>query len=215
MRIKNIVLAMVVIFVVAASASAGNLFYSTNAAGTLFVGGVNSLTLNSTSGPNATLVFTPNPGQSTTTPSNIDLGEFDLYCTGGSNGCTASSNTVFGAFTFDLVVTDTTDNNAIGQFVGTSTGGNVNLTGSTINVNWTPTQLGPGTLNALSGNFGMTEFLKQQPLTSIVAPNSGDNPGRTTVQAYVVSAPEPSSFALIGGALLGIGVLRRKILSRP
>lgn len=193
----------------AAGANAGQIIYNTNAAGTEFVSPVSGLTLDSSSGPAATLVFTPNGGTTTGTPSNIDLGHFDLYCL-ASNGCTTGTDSHFVAFTFDLIVTDTTDG-ATGEFIGTSLGGEVAINASTINVTWTPTQLGPGTTNTSSGNFGLTIFGKQQPLTSIVAPNSGSTPGDTTVQADISSAtPEPASIGLIGAGLIGLAFAGRR-----
>ena len=44
----------------------------------------------------------------------------------------------------------------------------------------------------------------------IVAPNSGTPPGDTTIQGQVSATPEPATLSLIGGALLGLGFLRRK-----
>jgi hypothetical protein len=47
------------------------------------------------------------------------------------------------------------------------------------------------------------------------APNSGTNAGGTTVQGFVDSAaiPEPATLGLVGGALLGLGILKRKKLA--
>jgi hypothetical protein len=110
-----------------------------------------------------------------------------------------------------LVITDTTDG-ASGQFVGSSTGGAVfsNLSGLT--VNWVPLILGPGTTNTLSGNFGTT-FFTTTTFTGLAAPNSGTPPGDTTVQGFVSSTPEPTTYGLVGGGLLGLGLLRRKRFS--
>jgi hypothetical protein len=75
--------------------------------------------------------------------------------------------------------------------------------------------IGPGTMNVLTGNFGTTEFNLISPITLIDAPNSGTPPGDSTVNGQLVSgAPEPTTFALIGGALLGFGFLKRKKASQ-
>jgi len=103
---------------------------------------------------------------------------------------------------------------ATGIFVGTSTGGTIWHDTSEIFLIWSPLQLGPGTSNAASGNFGPT-FFNKQLRTDIVAPNSGSPAGDTTLQGFVDSTPEPATFSLIGGALLGLAFLRRKKLSRP
>lgn len=190
----------------AISANAGPINYTTNSAGTEFVLGINSLTLNSTSGQAGTLTFEPNGSSASGTPSNIDLGDFILACP----SCTAIQSTIFGAFTFDLIVDDTTDG-ATGEFVGTSTGGTVSINSSTVQIDWqSPLQIGPNTNATLSGNFGTTYFDMVSPDSLIVAPNSGSNPGDTTIQAQVNATPEPSTLGLVGGALIALGLLRRK-----
>jgi len=193
----------------ASSVFAGGIVsYTTNAAGSEFVGGVNSTILNSSAGQAATLTFTGNVSSGTGVPSNINLGDFLLACP----TCTTAQSTTFGAFVFDLVVTDTTDG-ATGQFVGTSTGGTVSINSSTIQIDWTsptPLQLGPGTLGAISGNFGSSIFGKNTSISSIVAPNSGGNPGDTTVQGQITQTPEPAAVSLFGSALIGMALLGRK-----
>jgi hypothetical protein len=206
-------IAGVAILMMAVSANAGPISYTTNSTGTQFVsGGTLPLVVDSTGGVAGTLTFVPNTTSNTGVPSNIDLGDFLMACP----NCTTSQTTIFSAFTFDLVVDDTTDN-ATGEFIGTSTGGTVSSNSSTVQINWqSPLQIGPGTSNVLSGNFGMTFFDIVSPTSLIVAPNSGSNPGDTTIQGQVNSTatPEPATFALVGGALIALGLLRRKHLPR-
>jgi len=196
-----------VLLLLAAHANASTLIsYTTNDAGTEFVGGVNSLTLNDVSGAAATLMFSPNSSSGTGVPSNINFGSFLLSC----STCTNVQDTVFGAFTFDLIIDDTTDG-ATGEFVGTSSGGMVSLNSSNIQVNWqAPYIIGPGTVNAVSGNFGNTTFDMISPTTLIGAPNSGSTPGTSSVSGQVASTPEPATFAMIGAALFGLGLRGRK-----
>jgi hypothetical protein len=191
-----------------ASASASTITFNTNAAGTHFNPGT-SLTLTQTSGAAATLVYVPNGNVTIGVPSNVSLGDFDLTCP----GCTTLAGGVsafFNPFTFNLVVTDVTDSNATGTFVGTSTGGAVYSDLSGITITWAPLQLGPGTSNATGGtNFGTT-FFQTSSFTGVPAPNS--NGGVVTVQGFLGSTavPEPMSFVLIGTGLLGLGLLRRR-----
>lgn len=200
------------VLMMAASVRASTVTYNTNAAGTGFAG--TSLTLNNTLGVAATLTYIPDANITTGIPSNVNFGNFTLVCPTCSTqaGGVGSS---FGAFLFDLIITDVTDG-ATGKFVGSSTGGNVFSDVSQLTVNWAPLQLGPGTKNALSGNFGPTSFTTTV-FTGIVAPNSGAVPGQSTVQGFVDSTlvPEPATFGLIGGALVAFGIVRRKRASRP
>ena len=207
-RFIQVVTIVAVAVMMAASASATPITYNTNTAATQFVSS-GTLTLNQNSGAAATLVFSPIGSTAVGVPSNISFGDFNLTCAGCSTQAVGTNFAVFNAFTFNLVVTDVTDGSATGRFVGTSTGGTVYSDTSTITVNWAPLQLGPGTSNALSGNFGTTYFGTTN-FTAIVAQNT--NSGVSTVQGLVGSTgvPEPMSFVLIGTGLLGLGLLRRR-----
>ena len=177
--------AVFALLILGTNASANQIAYTTNTANTKFVvgniGGTGQ-TLNSTGGVSATLVFTPNASSISGTPSNINYGDFQLTCA----ACTTTVGTTFGAFTFDLVITDTTDGGT-GQFVGTSSGGNLFSNSSTVAINWSPLQVGPGGNNAQAGDFGPTSFTIPS-VTSIIALNSGTPPGDTLVQGAIASS---------------------------
>jgi len=204
-------IAGVAILAMAAGASASTLTFNTNSPGTQFVSPNTGLTLANSSGAAATLVFTPDANSVVGVPTNINYGLFTLTC----STCTTLAGgigSVFSAFTFDLVITDLTDN-ATGLFVGTSTGGNVYQDQSQITIHWVPGSLGPGTTGATLGNFGSTSF-DINTTTRVVEPGSGHYIGVTTVQGDVVGTPEPATFGMIGGSLIGLGLLRRKIATR-
>ncbi len=211
----------VALFMMGASASAAPIVitYDTDNTGTAGTGfnGTGNLSLNSTSGNAATLTYSPNSGEMTGVPSFIDLGHFVLTCA----LCTTTSGATFGSFTFDLVIDDTTDG-ANGEFVGTFTdvgsGSNVLSNTSTVDIIWSPLQLGPGTNGATPPtNFFGTTFDTTNP-TDIVAPNSGcpASCGRTSVQASIDSSPgpEPATISLIGAGLIGLGVASRRRAGR-
>ncbi len=215
-RLLQFALIAASVLILAASATASTINYTTNAAGTIFFSGAGTITdgglqLDSNGGTEAaTLTFVPNSTSGVGVPSNIDLGDFLLVCSACTTQAVGTGDATFGAFTFDLVVSDTTDG-ATGEFVGTSSGGLVYSNESTINIFWSPLQVGPGGAGALTGSFGPTYFIITSP-TGIVAPNSGTPPGDTTVQGFVTSTavPEPATMAMVGGLFVGLAALARK-----
>ena len=208
--VRTGVVAAMVLFLAAGTCGASTIIYDTvDSPLTMFTTG--GLVLDSTGGAAATLTYNPLSDTAVGTPSNINLGDFLLACP--TCGTQASGlGTSFGAFTFDLVVTDDTDG-ATGEFVGTSSGGSVWSDVSQISINWLPLVIGPGTTNTLTCDFGATLFTITSP-TLIVAPNSGTPPGDTTVQGTISTAastvPEPATTALVGGALISLAALVRK-----
>jgi len=207
------------VMMTATSAAGATITYNTSASGTEFTNN-DTLTLSNSSGAAATLTFSVDPNTIGDAPpaNNINLGNFTLVCA----TCSTLVASTFNAFTFDLVVTDVTDGGATGTFVGTSTGGLVSSDSSSITINWSPLQFGPGTSNATSGNFGTTYFAIT-PFLEIVNPGSGALPGESTVEGQLDSnggpnpdsggTPEPGTLSLTGASLLGLGLLRRRMLA--
>ena len=204
---------IIAVLVFAASANASTIItYDTSDSPLTGFNGIGGdLVLDSTGGADATLTYVTIPDTTVGTPSNINYGQFDLSCP--TCGTQASGlGTHFSPFTIDVVVTDDTDD-ASGMFVGTSAGGSVWSDVSQVSITWSPLELGPGTTNALSGNFGGTDFTITN-LTLIVAPNSGSPAGVTTLQgtvnSSVVGVPEPATEVLVGGIFIALAAMARK-----
>lgn len=208
---------VIAIFTMAANANASTITYSTNASSTGFVSPTGLTLASMTGGLAATLTFQPDVDIAIGVPSNINFGIFTLTCAACLTSQTSSAT--FSPFTFDLVITDQSDGGATGEFVGTSPGGSVAFNSSTVTIDWSPLQLGPGSAGALTGDFGTT-FFNITTTSRIVAPDSGANVGQTTVQgaldssvAGISSVPEPGTLSLIGAGLIGLGLLRRGRMS--
>ena len=191
----------------ASTSVAATITYTTNGAGTGFNGGTPNV-ISSASGQSATLTYVDNGSDTVNVPSNGNFGTFTLRCATCSTQAMGTGAT-FSGFTFNIMITDVTDN-ASGLFVGTSTGGTIYNDSSSIDIYWAPLQLGPGTSGATTGSFGDTLFQITNQ-TRIVDPNSGTVPGQTTVQGNLASTtPEPATFGLLGTALLGFGMIVRR-----
>lgn len=207
---KAVAFTAITTVLLASGANAATVTFNTTDPGTGFTGG--SLTLLSNFGAPASLTFVPVADITTGVPSNVNFGIFTIEC----NACSTQAlgaGAAFNAFTFELVVTDVV-NAAKGKFLGTSVGGTVYSDTSPIVIFWSPSQLGPGTLNAGVGSNFMDTVITAPVTTGIVAPNSGAVAGQTTVEGFVIAPsseiPEPMTLGMVGAALIGVGLLRRK-----
>lgn len=120
-------------------------------------------------------------------PTNTSLGEFDVTATG--TGATFNS-----PFTLTIFQTVPSVGN---QPLSTTVSGTITGNSNSIVLTFAPSSFSIG---------GATYTL--QTIYPLVPP--GTNNGATSIQATVSVAPEPSSLALLGGSLFGLGLIARR-----
>lgn len=161
-----------------------------------------------------TIPGSSSPNTVTAPSTNINLGNFTLTCTQPASDVCNGDLVTFPAFTFVITLDDSTDG-GIGTFTGASAGGTVsdnfgtNAGSSSIQIAWTPLQLGPGSNGASSGSFGANSFSINSPAL-IVDPTT--NGGVTSVQGIFDNGtvPEPATLGLVGSGLLLFGFVSRR-----
>ncbi|MFN7541901.1 MAG: PEP-CTERM sorting domain-containing protein [Acidobacteriota bacterium] len=158
-----------------------------------------------------TLTFVPNTGVTLNANpiASTSFGEIWLQCNDGSTTC-APENLGAQNLVLSIVFTQTSPDSATGSIDSTSITGSIGGNSGFAQITWmTPSVmvgLSPITYTVVNSPLNLNS-----PATSILqGANSLGPPGKTTIQGTVNDVPEPSTYALIGGALLGLRILRRR-----
>jgi hypothetical protein len=132
---------------------------------------------------------------SVSAPSGISLGNITSSATTATGGA-------FVGDTVDILVTQTSPSNG-NQLITSLLAGTITSNSNGIQLSFTPTTFTLGTFpNTASYTLGASGSY------TLVAPNT--NGGVTSIQATVTTAPEPTSLALLGGSLFGLGLIARR-----
>jgi len=165
------------------------------------IGGVNGVTL--TYKPNLGATLNANPIASGT------FGEIWLQCNDGSINCASVNLTPVG-LVLNIIFTQTSPDPASGTVSTTSITGTIGGNSGLATIAWSMPSVQIGTAP-------VTYTVVNSPLNIVSPSNSNEQgtsplgpPGKTTIQGTVSTVPEPGTYALIGGALFGLGMLRRK-----
>jgi hypothetical protein len=145
---------------------------------------------NTISNSGETITFTGTTGN-VGTPTFSSLGSFTT--TGSGLGTFNDS--------FTLTITQTVPSNGIGT-ASTNISGTISSNSSTILLTFVPSDVVIGT------GAGMVSYLFSPDSYGLNNPSVSG--GVTTIETYITSTPEPASFGLLGGALLGLGMIARR-----
>jgi len=134
-------------------------------------------------------------------PTLLDLGQFSVAASGGTQPLTAFTGVVF-----TLTINQTVPSVGSGNFTG-SISGSVAYNPSTSSLVWTPTS---STLNIGSASYALV--IDNTGNINIQAPTtaSGQNPNLTSVKANVSVTPEPATALLLAPGLVGLAAYRRR-----
>lgn len=199
---KKLLLALGAGVLMSVAASATTVTYNT-VSSQLCVGsggcGVSTQTIGGGSG--VVVAFSPLTS-STVDASPTTFGSFgsvDISCVGGGTACGSQS---LAGLVLTITVTQSVPSGGSGSIGGGTITGSISGTASSAVINWS---------NGTSVTIGNIMYsVANNPLALVPVTT---NNGITSVQAIITdqTVPEPSTYLLISGSLLGLGLMRKRL----
>jgi hypothetical protein len=197
---KKLLLALGAGVLMSVAASATTVTYNTSSS-TLCVGsgacGVSSQTI----GGSVLVAFTP-LSTSTVDANPTTFGSFgsvDISCVGGGTACGSQS---LAGLVLNITITQSVPSSGQSSIPGGTITGSISGTASSAVISWS---------NGSSTTIGNIRYaVANNPLALVPVTT---NNGITSVQAIITdqTIPEPSTYMLISGSLLGLGLMRKRL----
>lgn len=150
---------------------------------------------------NVNIAFTP-LSSSTVDANPTTFGSFgsvDISCVGGGSACTSQS---LAGLVLTITISQSVPSSGTGSIPGGTITGSISGSASSAVINWS---------NGTSVQIGNIRYsVANNPLALVPVTT---NNGVTSVQAIITdtTVPEPSTYMLISGSLVGLGLMRKRL----
>ena len=124
------------------------------------------------------------------------FGEIVISCVGGGTACASQS---IAGLTLNIKVTQSAPSGGTGNIAAGTISGTISGTSSSASISWPV---------ANSTTIGLVTYSVANSPLNLTPPTA--NAGVTSVQARITVIPEPATYAMLGSALVALGLLRRR-----